>query len=180
MTAIRWHRTVYGIVKGQRALSILVLLAIAAVLRTRAQSVAGPSIEYRNKKFGFCFSLPASWKGYLIVVSQWGGVEPPGSQNVVKGPLLRVRHPGWTEQDPYEDIPIMVFTQKQWQLVKGDKLDASGAAPFPPSELGHNARYVFALPPRFDYDFLAGYQEVESLIRQKSLHTPCGMHASGQ
>jgi hypothetical protein len=145
-----------------------------------ARAAESPSIEYRNARYGFCFSLPASWKGYSIVTGQWAGSSPPGSQNLTNGPLLRIRHPNWTDQDPYEDIPIMVFTHTQWQLVKSDKLDVSGAAPFPPGELGHNTRYVFALPPRFDYDFITGYQEVESLISHKSLHAPCGRRASSQ
>jgi hypothetical protein len=43
------------------------------------------------------------------------------------------------------------------------------AAPFPPTELGRNKRYVFALPPRYDYAFLDGYLEVEEIMRGKPL-----------
>jgi hypothetical protein len=177
LTAIRGRRTVYGIVKRSRALSILVLLAIAA-LGVSAQSTAGPSIEYRNAKFGFCFSLPASWKGYSILSDQWEG-STPDSQNVSHGPRVRIRNPKWTEKDPYEDIPILVFTPAEWKLVTEEKLNVS-AAPIGPSELGSNARYVFALPPRYNFDYATGWQEVETLLQNKSLHAPCGRHTGGQ
>lgn len=160
-------------------MSIVGLMVFAGALNTGAQSNAG-SIEYRNTQYGFCFSLPASWKGFSILRDQWGGYSPANPQNVTTGPLLRIRHPDWTEENPREDIPIMIFTQAQWRLIRTYKLDVSGAAPFPPSALDSNARYVFALPPRFDYDFSTGYQEVESLIRQKSLHAPCGTNAAAQ
>jgi hypothetical protein len=179
LTAARSHRTVNGIVKRKRTLSILFVLLAAAIFRASAQSNAASSIEYRNTKYGFCFSLPASWKGYSILSDQWEGDTPPGAQNFIHGPELRIRHPKWTKENPYEDIPIMVFTHAEWKLVTEEKLVVS-AAPFGPGEVGSNARYVFALPPRFDYDYLTGYQEVESLIQHKSLHAPCGTHAPTQ
>jgi hypothetical protein len=177
LTGTGRHSTVYAMVKSRAALSILVLLATAIALKTSAQvNTAGPAIEYRNAQYGFCFSLPGSWKGYSVLAEEWKG-SPPDSRSFTKGPLLRIRHPHWTEQDPHEDVPIMVFTHAQWRLVEKEQLIVS-AAPFGPSELGRNGRYVFALPPRFDYDFATGREEVEALIRNKSLHAPCGKRAS--
>jgi hypothetical protein len=86
-----------------------------------------------------------------------------------KGPILTIRHPLWTKDNPREDIPIMVFTLAQWDLVQKEQLIVS-AAPFPPTELGRNNRYVFALPPRYDDDELTGYEEVESIMRSSPLH----------
>lgn len=177
LTPIRGNRTVYGIVKRKRTLSILFLF-VAATFHASAQGDAAPSIEYRNAHYGFCFSLPASWKGYSIMSDQWDG-STPDSQNVTHGPRLRIRNPKWTEKDPYEDIPILVFTHAEWNLVTQEKLNVS-AAPIGPSELGSNARYVFALPPRYNFDYATGWQEVEDLIQRKSLHAPCGMRTNGQ
>jgi hypothetical protein len=179
LTAASRHRTVNGNVKPRCTLSILIVLLAAAIFRASAQSDAGPSIEYRNPKYGFCFSLPASWKGYSILSDQWEGDTPPGSQNFIHGPKLRIRHPKWTKENPYEDIPIMLFTHAEWKLVTEEKLIVS-AAPIGPSELGSNVKYVFALPPRYNYDFSTGYQEVESLIQHKSLRAPCDAHAPTQ
>ena len=63
----------------------------------------------------------------------------------------------------------MVFTHKQWKSVYKEDLVVS-AAPFPPGEIGRNAKYVFATPPRFYYDFATGYEEVLDILG-KQPHT---------
>lgn len=63
----------------------------------------------------------------------------------------------------------MIFTTSQWNsYITGDFY--TSAAPFNASELAHNNRYVFALPPRWDYDFSQGYQEAENILSTKPLH----------
>jgi hypothetical protein len=44
------------------------------------------------------------------------------------------------------------------------------AAPIPPSELGRNSSYVFALPARYNFAFLPGYEAVDKLLQGKPLH----------
>jgi hypothetical protein len=132
------------------------------------------SVVYTNEKYGFRFSLPASWKGYSISVSEWQGGDgrsylagepmPPPEE----GPLLSIGHPLSTESDPHQDIPIMIFTKAQWRLVQANKLIVS-AAPIGPSELGRNAEYVFAVPPRFNYALLTGWEEVGEIIQHHPL-----------
>jgi hypothetical protein len=98
-----------------------------------------------------------------VIREAWDGTSP---EHVVKnqsGPLIRIRHPKYTEDEPYEDIPIMVSTHKQWKNVEKEDLVVS-AAPFPPGEIGRNARYLFATPPRFHYDFAKGYEEVLDIL----------------
>ncbi len=104
--------------------------------------------------------------------------ERPGTRLAEASPLHRGADPPskMYQTKSLRRHPYPLFTHADWKLVNEGKISVS-AAPFPPSELGRNARYVFALPPRFDYDFSTGYQEVESLIRQKSLHAPCGTGA---
>lgn len=87
----------------------------------------------------------------------------------VKGPKLLIRNPHWTEENPWEDIPIMIFTHPQWKLVKDGSLDVS-AAPFGPEEIGRNRKYVFALPPRYSYDENHGYEEVIKIMERRPLH----------
>ncbi len=134
---------------------------------------SGP-IEYHNAEYGFTFALPPSWRGYSIVVSNWTGtVNDPARGDVpaLQGPLLSIRHPLWTEQNPRQDIPIMIFTRSQWDALQRGAFLVS-AAPVPPSELGSNASYVFALPPRYNYAFPAGWQEVETIIASHPLRSP--------
>ena len=79
------------------------------------------------------------------------------------GPLVSIRHPEWTEENPRQDIPIMVFTLDQWNALQKDEFHI-GAAPIGPSELGRNSSYVFGLPARYNFSFLPGYEEVQALL----------------
>jgi hypothetical protein len=153
----------------------IILVVLHALPDTRTGSPSSRScgtnrsVVYRNARFGFTFCLPREWEGYRIVMRSWAGGDPNGSSMVERGPEILIRHPKWTSAAPREDIPIMVFTRAQWELVRREKIIVS-AAPFGPSELGSNGRYVFALPPRFDYDELTGFEEVDAIVRSHPLH----------
>jgi hypothetical protein len=125
---------------------------------------------YTNTQYGFRFPLPDSWKGFTTVGEEWSGLVPGGTEEnaVEKGPLIRIRHPQWTKETLRQDIPIMIFTLAQWNSLQQEKFHI-GAAPIPPSELGRNSRYVFALPARYNFAFPAGYEEVETIVNNKPL-----------
>jgi hypothetical protein len=135
--------------------------------------------RYVNKHYGFTFTLPSSWKGYSTFTETWGGgicipssdpdapcVQP---EPETSGPKIIIRNPHWTERNPYQDIPIMVFTYEQWKLIEDDRLVVS-AAPFGPGEIGRNAKYVFALPPRYNYADAEGIEEVNEIMQSNPLH----------
>jgi hypothetical protein len=150
--------------------------AVAVPASNRAQldshSAAGQtSTEYINKTYGFRFALPKSWKGYSIVDNMWKGriLNGPNANREETGPVLSIRHPLWTEKNPRQDIPIMIFTLDQWKLIEQENLSVS-AAPIGPSELARNAKYVFALPARYNFAYLPGYEEVDKIIQSKALH----------
>jgi hypothetical protein len=127
------------------------------------------TLEYQNTQYGFNFTLPLSWKNYSVITNNWQGsfVDEP-TKEAIKGPEIIIRHPLWTKETPRQDIPVMVFTLDQWNLIQQEKL-ALGAAPIGPSELGHNATYVFALPARYNFAFPVGFEEVEKIIEGKPL-----------
>ncbi len=125
------------------------------------------SIIYRNTEYGFSFKLPISWQGYSLVMSRWQGNAPDGDV-IAEGPMISIRHPQWTSQHPRQDIPIMIFSNSQWQALQQGSFHI-GAAPINPSELGHTARYVFALPARYNYAFPEGFEEVEKILEGKPL-----------
>ena len=152
----------------------IIILAIVSALipdpRTCDAQTAAPVI-YSNKQYGFSFTLPASWKGYTILTTTWSGAPssdwtgtPPD-----QGPALTIRNPQWTQAGPREDIPVWIFTHDQWNRVQNDHLVVS-AAPFPPTELGHNKRFFFGLPPRHLNDELPGWEEVAKIISNHPLH----------
>jgi hypothetical protein len=126
------------------------------------------SIVYKNTQYGFNFTLPAGWKGYSIITGSWDGNDVKSGKITENGPMISIRHPQWTSQNPRQDIPIMVFTLDQWDsLQKG--IFHIGAAPIGPGELGRNDSYVFALPARYNYSFPTGYEEVEKILENHPL-----------
>lgn len=125
------------------------------------------SILYENTEYGFTFTLPKSWEDYQVVSDSWEGISINQQQNE-HGPILSIRHPEWTEETPKQDIPIMIFTLNQWSLLEKGEFHI-GAAPIGPTMLGQNNEYVFALPARYNYAFLEGYEEVEDILERKPL-----------
>ncbi len=127
-------------------------------------------VEYKNSEYGFTFSLPEDWAGYSIVNQKWEGllIDSASSEKII-GPKIVIRNPLWTMKKPYQDIPIMIFTPSQWDLVQQEKVSL-GAAPIGPSELGRNTKYIFALPTRYNFAFPEGFEEVENIINSKPLH----------
>ena len=127
-------------------------------------------VEYRNTQYGFSFSLPISWEGYYIIVSEWEGYAPgqQGDVTVEQCPIISIRHPKWTSVNPYQYIPIMVFTVAQWDSLQQGKFHI-GAGPEGPSELGRNTKYVFGLPFRYNYSFPTGYQGVDKILQGNPL-----------
>jgi hypothetical protein len=129
-------------------------------------------LVYKNEQYGFSFSLPMSWKGYRILVEQWNGgvIDAHGVfQGSESGPGITIRNPRWTEQDPYQNIPIMIFTQAQWKLIESDSLIVS-AAPIGPWEIGRIAKYVFAMPARYNVGDAEGRDEVSDILQRSPIH----------
>jgi hypothetical protein len=119
-------------------------------------------LRYVNTEYGFQIDLPESWRGYYILTGQWVATYPNGSQE--SGPKISLRQPSWTTTASREDMPIMVFTHDQWNKVQQEAFRVS-AAPMPPAGLGENSKFVLALPPRYNFDELTGFEEVDKLVR---------------
>jgi hypothetical protein len=99
-------------------------------ISTPTSSSAFP-ITYTNNTYGFTFSLPADWKGYTIVTSTWNGAGdeacPAGACPSIRGPEILIRNPQWTKANPWQDIPIMIFTQGEWSEITSTTLIVSAA-----------------------------------------------------
>ncbi len=135
---------------------------------TTSQSYKG--VQYKNTQYGFRFELPDSWKGFTVIEDDWEGDQlKAGVQvGVINGPMVTIRHPDWDYKAPRQDIPIFIFTIAQWDSLLKDEFHI-GAAPIQPSELGRNSKYVFALPARYNFSFLTGYEEVEMILAKNPL-----------
>ena len=125
------------------------------------------ALVYENRQYKLAFSLPETWQGYQVVTGEWEGLDQNGKR-VETGPVLKIRHPEWTEENPRQDIPIMVFTLAQWDKMQQEEFHI-GAAPVGPRELGRNNQYVFALPARYNFAFPTGNEEVEENLENDPL-----------
>lgn len=166
--------------RGVPFLLLLLLLAMAARCQFAgrqprekalhyAKSQAQQSTVYVNDEYGFRFDLPPEWSGFSVIQDDWRGTWRELPEQNQSGPVIRIRHPKYTEDEPYEDIPIMIFTRKQWKSVDKEELIVS-AAPFAPGEIARNSKYVFATPPRFYFDYATGWEEVLHILGNR-LHT---------
>ena len=93
---------------------------------------------------------------------------PTGNCATSTIPELTIRNPQWTLANNWQGIPIIIFTPDQWSAVLAANLSVS-AAPIPPSELGSNTQYVFALPARYNYAYPEGWQEVQTILQGNPL-----------
>jgi hypothetical protein len=156
------------------ATGLLVPVCHGQAGRPTGNSQKTKAVVYTNKKYRFRFSLPETWIGYSISVTQWEGGDGRTYEanekmpTPEKGPLIVIGDPRSSKENPRQCIPIMVFTKRQWQLVEGGSLILS-AAPVGPGELGRNNKYVFALPARFNYALLDGWEEVNRIISSHPL-----------
>ena len=127
----------------------------------------GQRVIYTSRPYGFAVILPESWKEYTVLRGAWKAIDiKTGNQE--GGPSITIRHPLWTEAIPRQDIPILVLTTAQWNKRNSFSF---GAAPFGPSEMAHNAKFVFALPARYNYAFPLGYEEVDRILRRRPFRT---------
>jgi hypothetical protein len=145
----------------------------AAVAQTPPQSPQKNSklstrtkaIKYVNTKYGFTFSLPATWKGYSAVEDTWDSAAGDTS----RGPAITLANPQSTSEKKYQDIYIMVFSHAQWDSLQRGEFVVSPAS-VGPGELGRNRKYVFAEPPRMiDSDNLLGWKEVVKIMHSDPL-----------
>jgi hypothetical protein len=137
-------------------------------------------IVYRNQQYVFIFSLPADWHGYTVVIQHWDGETylPDKDKDVVlaNGPIIVLRNPLWKTEDLYQDIPIYVFTRRQWDDMHLGKYDAAGAGGVV-FELWHNDKYVFGIHSRtFGYnEDLKDWRKTEDIVDRNCAAHP-GKH----
>lgn len=159
-------------------LVLILVVAGAGIWFWQKQKVSPylDSITYRNDLFGFSISLLDSWKGYTVNQTKEDIYDISGKTTTNNGvvdsfQIIELHHPLETAQNPREDMPIMIFTSVQWGHIQKEEWSV-GAAPFPPSILGQNSKYVMALPARYNYDFKPGWEEVDQLVHTLKSYEP--------
>lgn len=119
---------------------------------------------YQNEKYGFEMKFPQSWKGYKVFEESWDGTTLDSNFVEYEGPKIVIRNPKWSEDKIWQDIPILVFTKDEWQLIEAANLNIF-SAPIAPRKLGENNKYIFALPPRWiGFTDASGQDEAQKIV----------------
>lgn len=117
-------------------------------IENRSSEEENGHLAYTNNQYGFEIILPDSWQGYSVINEIWQGTTLDARAKEYQGPEVVIRNPKWTSSQPWQDIPILVFTKEEWQLIENQNLGIF-AAPVGPIKLDESQQYVFALPPRW-------------------------------
>lgn len=143
------------------AIGLIVVGTLYGVSRMNTPNTPTPVIQatttlmYTNTAYGFRMALPESWNGYTVTT----GTLPFGF-------AVTLRHPLWTQANPYMDVPILVYPIAQWQTWEKNNFEGyPTAAPIGPTERGRNATYVFATAPRYNYSFAIDWENVEEIVK---------------
>ena len=162
---------------------IIIIVAVAVILfggvfsyqyfavntnnQSKLQNQTAGWKTYKNNEYGFEVTFPDSWKGYSVMVQSWEGHVINNYQQTYSGPKIIIKNPQTTPQQPWQDIPIMVFTHAEWNMVSGNNPTvAVSAAPIGPAEVGENSKYVFATPPRwYGFTDATGFQEAVEIVK---------------
>jgi len=127
------------------------------------------NIFYKNTEYGFTMAFPATWKGFIYQKKTWEGrlINKQSNKPDYTGVELLFKNPQTTPTQPWQDIPIMIFTPDVWARVSGNNPTiAVSAAPIGPEKISENSKYVFATPPRW-YGFTSaiGFQEAVDIVK---------------
>ena len=156
---------------------LLQISAIMAFLATGCGSLNAPNqpsglpLRYHNAQYSFTFFLPVSWQGYSALIQKWEGVSylPAKDTTAVTahGPIIVLRRPHWKADDPYQDIPIMIFSRNQWDALHSGKFfPYAGGMIF---EMWHSHKYVFGIYSRYNADdSVKGWKEADDILGRNS------------
>jgi hypothetical protein len=137
---------------------------------TADKQLSSLSVHYHSAEYNLMFYLPATWKGYSVLLGQWDGEtylpEKDKVAEVARGPITTLRDPNWETNHVCQDIPIYVFTRGQWDDIHRGKYDAVGAGGVI-FELWHNDKYVFGIHSRYnENDSLEGWKDAQQILNK--------------
>lgn len=143
--------------------TVVTLLATGCGSINVASQPSGLPLRYHNGQYGLTFFLPASWRGHTVLTEPFEvSLRSADYQDEIGMEHLQIvtlRNPRWTANAPYKDVPIIVYTHKQWDEEHQERLSTHAGGSM--IELWHNQKYVFGLSSR--YDFIEGDQHGKEL-----------------
>ena len=149
----------------------MALLATSCHSLKTASQPSGLPLRYRNAQYDLTFFLPASWRGYSVLVQQLDDERYSFAEDrqIIVGhtPMITLRHPQRQDSAPYQDIPILVFSRSQWDALHHGELWPSLFAGGTMGELWRNQGFVFAMSSRYNAtNEVSGWKEVAEIIER--------------
>jgi|ERR1039457_2547960 hypothetical protein len=152
-----------------------ILLVLALVLSgglfgcsTAVKHPADLPLRYHNAQYDLTFFLPADWKGYSVLIQEWNSTLSSADYQTVigteHGPIIVLRNPQWKASQPYTDIPIIVFTRRQWDFAIPQRIFVGAAGNN--YEIARNAKYVFGMNSHFNWSEFKGWEETGKIVGQ--------------
>jgi hypothetical protein len=156
--------------KGFYVPAVVLLLAAGCTDLHVSRHPADLPVLYYNSQYNFTFWLPASWHSHSELIQQWeGDTHLPAEKE--RGPMIVLRHRHWKADDPYQDIPILVFSRKQWSGMHDGQFFVGVGGVW--EEIGHNSHYVFGISSRFNAnDAVKGWSEATDAVERNRAATP--------
>jgi hypothetical protein len=162
--------TVLRILSSLFACSAALLAAGCDNSKTPSQPSDLP-VRYESAQCGLTFFLPATWQGYTVLTEQWDAplrsVDYKSEIGREHGPIIILRRP---QDGPWQDIPVMVFTHRQWVAQQQDRCFPYAGGVI--DELWHNRNYVFGLYSRALWQEEQGLEEAQDIIKRNHAANP--------
>jgi hypothetical protein len=123
-----------------------------STIATTTPSASSSQVVYKNQKYRFSLDLSKNWEDYIA------------SETSIKfGTSIILTRLNATTT--VANIPILAYPIEQWKIWEKNNFEGyPTAAPMGPTERGRNMDFVFATAPRYNFNFLDGFQEVEEII----------------
>lgn len=123
-------------------------------------------IEYLNEEYNFSIYLPKDWEGFQVDTRQETGDEDLDElfdRIDDKFVVMNIRHPKWTNEEPYQDISFVIFRAEQWNenvaSAVNDDFDL-----LPLQIPGGGYKFILRSNPFAYNKALKGYDQVREII----------------
>lgn len=123
------------------------------------------SIEYKNNQYGFAVNLPKEWDGFQVIE------EVQNSESALhevfrgldeKYSILRIRHPKWTADIPYQDIVFVIVRTEEWN--KNANSVTHGDLDKLPKVVLSNREFLLTIDPDYYNMEMKGYPNVLKVL----------------
>jgi hypothetical protein len=123
-------------------------------------------IEYLNEEYHFGIYLPKEWEGLQVNTSKETGDK---DLDVLFGRIdeefivMNIKHPNWTNEQPYQNISLVIFRTEQWNENVAKAVDDDFDL-LPLHIPGGGNRFVIRTNPMAYNSSFKGYSEVVEII----------------